>query len=510
MRLLAWILLAAPLAAQVVEGRVINTATGNGVPNVSVGLLAMGQVDYRATTDLMGAFRMESVKDGSYTVFYSAPNFTPMEDGPARTFQVTAGAGPVQLQYEMAPVSRISGRVLDGDGNPVPNATVLVTQALQFGGIVFTATANEKGEFRSPQAMRPGEWLLSAMAPESWKPPEPHDGQRLGWATTFYPNVTDPALAVKVDVALGGEVPDLIIKLATAPVYRVRGVVQDVHGNPVPKASVTLDKSGFAILGGAFGLDRVQRNTDADGAFEFESAADGEYRLWTMVTQDGVKQWATHVAEVKGRDAEDVTLRLTMPFSIHGKVVMEVAEGEAPPRAPQVLVISDESKSGVVPSNPDGKGEFTVKNLYPGMYQISSGRAPAQYYLDSIRVGGVDVPEAGVQILSSAQTLTLTYKRNGGTVHGTIENCTNGWVFLVPQNPALRREGFLSQIKCGPDGRFEFTAVRPGEYYGFAVAANSLMPVSPMNPDQNLINQSARISVRPNESTDAEIRLIAR
>jgi hypothetical protein len=264
LRLLAWILLAAPLAAQVVEGRVINTATGNGIPNVSVGLLAMGQVDYRATTDSMGRFRVESVKDGSYTVFYSAPNFTPKDDGLPRTFQVTAGVGPVQLQYEMAPVSRISGRVLDGAGDPVPHANVLVTQALQFGGILFTVAANEKGEFRSPESMRPGEWLLSATAPESWKPPEPRDGQRLGWVTTFYPNVTDPNLAVKVDVALGGEIPELNIKLATAPVYRVRGVVLDVHGNPVGKARVSLDKSNIAGLGGAFGLSGMQNDTDAD------------------------------------------------------------------------------------------------------------------------------------------------------------------------------------------------------------------------------------------------------
>jgi hypothetical protein len=109
---------------------VINTATGNGIPNVSVGLLAMGQVGYRATTDLTGGFRMESVKDGPYTVTYSAANFTPKPGGQPNTFQVTAGAGPVQLHYEMAPVSRISGRVLDGAGNPVPNATVEVTQAL--------------------------------------------------------------------------------------------------------------------------------------------------------------------------------------------------------------------------------------------------------------------------------------------------------------------------------------------------------------------------------------------
>jgi hypothetical protein len=37
-----------------------------------------------------------------------------------------------------------------------------------------------------------------------------------------------------------------------------------------------------------------------------------------------------------------------------------------------------------------------------------------------------------------------------------------------------------------------------------------LMRTSPGNPDQNLINQSARISVRPNETTEAEIRFIRR
>jgi hypothetical protein len=44
-----------------------------------------------------------------------------------------------------------------------------------------------------------------------------------------------------------------------------------------------------------------------------------------------------------------------------------------------------------------------------------------------------------------------------------------------------------------------------GEYYGLAVAANAQLRMSPTNLDQNLINRSARISVRPNESTETEI-----
>jgi hypothetical protein len=107
----AWILTAAALAAQVVEGRVVNIATGNGFPNVSVGLFALGRTAYTATTDATGGFRIEAVKDGSYTAFYNVPNFRPARVAASRPFQVTAGAGPVYLDIEMAPVSKISGRV---------------------------------------------------------------------------------------------------------------------------------------------------------------------------------------------------------------------------------------------------------------------------------------------------------------------------------------------------------------------------------------------------------------
>jgi hypothetical protein len=187
---------------------------------------------------------------------------------------------------------------------------------------------------------------------------------------------------------------------------------------------------------------------------------------------------------------------------------MEVPEGAARPKLPIVTMMAAAPGGGNPPGVPDGKGGFTVENLYPGLYQIYQTMAPPLYYLDSIRLGGVDVPPAGVQILSGAQPLVLTYKRNGGTVRGTVEGCGDGNVFLVPQEPALRRFGFIQQANCDKNGRFEIPDVRPGEYYGLAVTPESRVSVSALNLDQNLINQSTRVSVRSNEATDAEIRLV--
>jgi protocatechuate 3,4-dioxygenase beta subunit len=315
--LTVWILTAAALAAQLVEGRVVNTATGNGVPDVSVGLLAMGQTAYRATTDAAGRFRIEAVQDGWYTPYYKSANFRPAHDGAAPAFRVTAGPAPVHLEYEMVPIARLSGRVLDGAGNPVPKASLQLMQVSGSSTIVMTVTANDKGEYASPESMPAGAWTLSAIAPPAWKPPEPREGQILGWAQTFYPSVTDSGLAVKVDVPPGSQVADLDIKLAAAPVYRIRGVLFDVHGDPVPKASVEL---GVAGMGGLPISSGPRQDTDADGAFEFESVVDGEFRLSSTVNRDGVKQRASETVQVKGHDLENVKFQLTLPFSIEEKI----------------------------------------------------------------------------------------------------------------------------------------------------------------------------------------------
>jgi hypothetical protein len=347
---------------------------------------------------------------------------------------------------------------------------------------IVKRVANEKGEYVSPELMPAGTWTMSAMAPPTWKPPEPRDEQRLGWAQTFYPNVTDPELAVKLEVPPGAEFSDLDIELAAAPVYCIRGVLLNVHGHPVPKASVELGMTG---MGGLPISSETRQDTDADGAFEFESVVDGEFRLSSTVDRDGVKQRASESVQVKGRDLENVKLQLTLPFSIEEKILMEVPEGATAPELPTVEMISAEQGVGVPRGVPDGKGGFTVKNLYPGVYKVVSILHPAPYYLDSIRLGGIDVPPSGVQILSDAQPLVLTY--SGGTVRGTVDGCSDGYVFLVkraaipearrpvgPRRHAPRGSGRLPGGALRQDGPLSrCVRLAPANGGGFVTVSNS-------------------------------------
>ena len=275
----AWILVGAGLAAQTVEGHVVNALTGDGIPGVTVFLIRQdGGVASTVISDSKGRFRVDGLKDGAYKAQYmdGVPlprNFWPVPnswDSGAQPspFQVSGATGPVHLEARMQPIGKLSGRVLDAAGKPVPNADLWLVS----GGsgckwpscisFPYQSKTNEKGEYSIGDLRVPGAWLVSATAPASWDPAEPRDGERLGWAQTFYPGVTSPQSAADVIVRPGGDTGNLDIKLAAVQVHRIRGIVLDIRGDPVPKTPVSLAK-GFGPI--------IQQETKSDGTFEFTS-----------------------------------------------------------------------------------------------------------------------------------------------------------------------------------------------------------------------------------------------
>ncbi len=525
-------LAAAAFAEQTVEGHVVNSVTGAGIAGVGVRLFPAGVMAgprlYSGTTDAQGRFRIDGVKDGAYTVFYNARgfwNFPGIFDGsPAQPpFQVTSGGDPVRLEVRLPPIGKISGRVLDGADKPVPNAGVVLrweSWACTLPvcvGFAPHATTNEKGEYSITDIEVPGAWLVSATAPASWpRPeyrPESGDDQPRGWAQTFYPGVTDAQLAARFMVQPGRELI-LDIKLAAVPMHRIRGRVLDVRGDPMPKATVTLSQ-------GRKFLSPRQENTKEDGTFEFESITDDEWRLTATVTQDGIKLWTAQDVQLNGRSLENIELRLGAPFSLNGKILVNVPQGVPAPNAPELMLDfhagifqpGDPGGTSYSRNNPSGKGDFTIKNLYPGPYQIL--QPPPPYFIDSIRLGDRDVAaDSDLQILSGAQTLNVTYKVSGsGTVRGTVRGkddaCNGAHVVLIPRNPWLRRTGFIRHATCDPSGGFEIPAI-PGEYYGLAIASDSPTPWYAGVLDDGLIKQAISITVRADETTSVEMRPITR
>jgi hypothetical protein len=511
--LLAWALLAAPAAAQTVDGQVVNSVTGSGIGGATVYLVQGDQIVYTASTGDLGHFHLDGVKQGAYSWNYKAAGFlTAGLRGAAPSLEV--GSEPAHLRIELIPSCKVSGRVVDGAGSPVPDARIELRLATPGGRMTFGTTTDAKGAFSRTEQLPAGALTITAWPPTSLKPPEPRDGQELGWTQTYYPNVTHLDLAARIPLTAGSEPSGLDIKLVAAPVHHLRGVIFDPQGRPAAKASLILVRD-------ALSNEFVRQETKSDGTFDVPALVDGGWRVSARLQQDGVKLWAGQEIEMKGRDLENVELRLTAPFTLRGKMVYERAAGVAASMTAGGMILEySGNRSGIakmpdgplftdfsiLASNMDEHGELIVANMYPGSYMIAASNPPPQYYLHSIQLGGRDITGTYVPIQSGAAPVIVTYKQNGGTVRGSVEACGGGRVTLMPQAPEWRRAEFLPLGNCSNDGRYEIGAIRPGEYYAIALPKRDAM-LTADEFDQSLINQSTKVTVRANETTTVDLRL---
>ncbi len=500
-RILALLLTTVSLAAQTVEGTIVSPKAG-ALPGVSVTLLK-GKSPFEATqhstvTDAQGSFRLDNVEEGVYVFDLQVEGFAgPVPATPGnRPFVVSSGGAPKSLRLEMMPLGRVSVRVVDPEGSPVPGA------ALEFAadyGLSEQETAGADGRFTF-RNLRPGSYKLLAVAPPGWKSPAPVDGQPMAWVPTFFGGVPDREGAASIRVVPGGEfvAPDL--KLLAAPAYPLRGTVLDPAGNIASGVKV------FLWVPNA----RAQEWTTVsagNGSFEFPKVTDGPWRL-SAETGSGASKMAAWVSvQMAGKELDRVTLHLMKPFPVHGRVSFDPPEGAIPPSS---IGLISKDLSATAASDVKGDGRFTAEGVYPGIYGI--GIAPAlpdpRYYLDSIRVGDRDALAREVEIVSEFSPISITFKAGSSAVRGSVEDCGAAVVLLLPQDPAMRRQGLTRQTRCSEGDHFEILSVRPGEYYLFAFAPNSAPLVPPHDLDQEYLNHAVKLTVANNAGSLVNLKVI--
>ena len=418
------LLIATAAHAQSVNGTVTDSITHAPIPNVIVTLL--GPLHYNATTDEAGAFQMQEVHAGKYVVNVVKAGY--VLPPARRTFQVDTAT---LLSVEMDPLGRVEGRVRYLDGRPAPRASV----SLSGGGHNYTASADIGGNFLV-EDVAPGSYILRAAG-------APGDPKAEGeiWAPTYFPSTVDRAGAEPISVANGLTVAR-DIRLRSVPARRVHGLVRDETGELAAGVNVRLDDQTVV--------------TGNDGTFEF-TTRDGEWRLIASRKDSDAERRGDCIAIVSRHDVENLEIRLALPFSI--PVIIERDDSRTPWRGapPMVLLTRVEGIPAVQ----------APQNVYPGRYTAQFLGVPAESYLDSIKLGEMEVYNRPFDLWDGSQPLRITLRHGAASIRGSVESADAATVVVVDADESVTNGRWHMYSPASP--RFDVGSLRPGDYYVFAV-----------------------------------------
>ncbi len=208
-----------------IEGRVVNSVTGEAVQRVSLMLMpasAVSAADLNAgsrmvESDENGRFAFRDLNPGRYTLLAKRTGFAAQAYGGMRNqssvtpLVLSMGQQVKEVLFRLSPDAIVSGRVLDSEGGP-PMGRVVVA-ALRPGYVrgerqwffAMTAMTNDLGEFRIANLVA-GSYIVAArlvLPPGSFGTSGKPDSQKpvMGYVMTYYPNSID---ACGRHVASGG------------------------------------------------------------------------------------------------------------------------------------------------------------------------------------------------------------------------------------------------------------------------------------------------------------------
>lgn len=309
----------------VITGRVVDRE-GAGVVGATV---EIGRRERRGRpkrnevkTDRFGNFSLE-VKPGGYWVSASHPEFARSK---GERFQLGSGTTKT-LELVVPPSSALVGTVLTADGRPIAGAKV----ALGRGRDDQETKTNEDGQFRI-DGLREGLYRVSASS----------DGY-----------VRESARDVPVVEASGGRVA-FVLKVGG----ELSGVLRKPDGAPLPR--------GLVFAHRASGRPAMTRS-DKDGRYRLTGLEEGDATLFARSEDYGLSVRSTTVVVPGVLAVRDLVL--AEGPRIEG--VLHSASGEA---LGDMNVVARGKVGDVVRRGKSDKdGRFTVKNLYPGRYELQVG-----------------------------------------------------------------------------------------------------------------------------------------
>lgn len=306
-----------------VSGVVLNSATDEPIRRA---LVAVGATLVFTGAD--GRFRTENVPAGQLQIVAQKPGYFDCATqacgpygSPARaTVNVQAGLPDVSLK--LVPESKIEGRILDEDGEPISGIPVQLLSERIFDGEKQLnpdgrgrATTDENGSYRIENLI-PGAYLVKTAAHAPFRSDALADGAGQMYPPRFYPNAPDASSAQVLDLR-PGQVARADFTLEPVRSFRVSGSLMPIM--PYLSASVE-DSEGVAIF------PRVQVNSKT-GTFSLGPLPAGAWTIdFAYNHREGPQLIATETVTVGPNDLKGLQVQLQPYTSVPVHVSSQAAQ----------------------------------------------------------------------------------------------------------------------------------------------------------------------------------------
>ena len=453
------------------------------------------QVIDSITTESDGRFQFQNVRPGRYRLSVQRHGYfrSPL------AITVVAGQSLANLQLSMTQAGAISGHNYDVSGESLGNADVQALKASYPQGhraltFVQSAITNDLGEFRL-FGLPPGRYYIAVLPPEfqggftgsfrkfggmimspnvislmthvvadpalgSPVPNEEKDPQAARFAPIYFPGTPEEVNASPIDLRPGTDFGGVEIAVSPVRPRHVRGVIVDAQGRILQDGSVMAAGGAFDALPGG-GISAAVIN----GAFEL-ALNPGRYLL--IASASGGKGYAT--VRVENSDIDGLSIRTASSFNLQGRITVESQTGSK--RDLSQMRISLQPNYGVDGrlaqnssySTPLANGSLTL-SANSGDYRVNLGQLPPDTFVKSIRLGNVDVLNAGFHLDGPPSgILEIVLSTDYGAVDGNVSR--ESTFVLVPN--ARNRSDLYRAAATDSSGHFHVDQIPPGDYKMFA------------------------------------------
>jgi hypothetical protein len=432
-----------------------------------------------AYTDARGAYQFHPQHAGDYYVEvkkegyrYAMPSFYGV---PVKLDQSHPTAKSTFTL--MRPGASITGRVVDEDGQPVPDLNLVVqgSVGLRVPGVIMggdvTAVTAADGTF-SAADLSPGPHVIRISPHDRYQAKvEPHfstddlNTVDQDLETTYWPGGAAQPIA-SIPLGPGSSTTAGTIEIRKTPYYRVHVSVQRVECEAGEKWTFSAVYSGEATF-------TKSNQIPCTGDFLVSNLRPGTYAFRLNRVSPEPRKWALASVVVANKNSE-VALSFEPEAQIHGRFIAFDGASLPPFNKIQVLARS-EGPSASQPASPDSEGNFVLTNLaFPRHSILIEGLAP-KYYVKEVRLNGGPVPDAIVTLAAAANHMEIAIDDKPGAITGTVidgdKPVAEAMVRLFPKGPQLGI--FDRNIRTDKQGRFQINGVPPGEYHILALSSET-------------------------------------